>query len=129
MHSRYAKGSLPVIEGNEVELVPKAIVRLSVAHTSGLWSWQCLMQHVANQFTEATNSTYTATALHGLIPRHQVLDLGAQRRWSDSGWSLGLKVNNALNTQYFTRRALAYPGPGILPADGINVRLTLRYSA
>ena len=129
MHSRYAKGSLPAIEGNEVELVPKSIVRLSVAHTTGLWSWQCLMQHVASQFTEATNSTYTATALHGLIPRHQVLDLGAQRRWSDSGWSLGLKVNNALNTQYFTRRALAYPGPGILPADGINVRLTLRYSA
>ena len=36
------------------------------------------MQHVANQFTEATNSTYTATALHGLIPRHQVLDLGGK---------------------------------------------------
>ena len=128
MHSRYAKGPLPAIQGNEVELVPRAIVRLSVAHTSGLWSWQCLAQHVADQFTEATNSTYTPTALHGLIPRHQVVDLGMQRRWSDSGWSLGLKVNNALNAKYFTRRALAYPGPGILPADGINARLTLRYS-
>ena len=108
-----------LFEGNEVELVPKAIVRLSVAHTSGMWSWQCLMQHVANQFTEATNSQR---------PRLYVVP-GIWARVPDSGWSLGLKVNNALNTQYFTRRALAYPGPGILPADGINVRLTLRYSA
>ena len=117
------------IEGNEVELVPKVIARLSLFHTRGLWTLQCLAQHVANQFTEATNSTYTATALHGLIPRHQVVDLGMQRKLAESGWSLGVKLNNALNAKYFTRRALAYPGPGILPADGINLRLTLRYSS
>lgn len=129
MHSRYAKGVLMSIEGNEVELVPKVIARFSLVHTRGLWTLQCLAQHVANQFTEATNSTYTATALHGLIPRHQVVDLGMQRKLAESGWSLGVKLNNALNAKYFTRRALAYPGPGILPADGINLRLTLRYSS
>jgi len=105
------------------------IARLSLVHTKGLWTLQCLAQHVASQFTEATNSTYTATALHGLIPRHQVVDLGMQRKLAETGWSFGLKLNNALNAKYFTRRALAYPGPGILPADGINLRLTLRYSS
>ena len=27
-------------------------------------------------------------------------------------------VNNIANTNYFTRRAGGYPGPGALPADG-----------
>ena len=127
MRSRYAEGGLPAIEGNEVELVPRTVLRLSVIHQTALWDFQVLAQHVGDQYTEATNSNYTPTALHGLIPHYRVLDVGVQRRWAGGKWALGVKVNNATNARYFTRRALAYPGPGILPADGINARLTLRY--
>ena len=128
MHSRYNKGGLAVVEGNEVELVPRTVLRVSVLHQTNSWDFQILAQHVGDQFTEATNSTYTPTALHGRIPNYRVLDLGIQRRWANDKWTLGVKVNNATNTSYFTRRALAYPGPGILPSDGINARLTVRYS-
>ena len=128
MDSRYQGGSLKAIEGNEVELVPRTVLRLSVLHQTTHWAFQVLGQHVGDQFTDATNSTYTPTALHGLIPHYRVLDLGVQRMWAGGKWSLGLKLNNATNAAYFTRRALAYPGPGILPADGINARLTLRYA-
>ena len=128
MHSRYNEGGLAAIEGNEVELVPQTVIRVSVLHQTQSWDFQVLAQHVGDQFTEATNSTYTPTALHGLIPNYRVLDGGVQRRWSDGAWALGVKVNNATNAAYFTRRALAYPGPGILPADGINARLTVRYT-
>jgi Fe(3+) dicitrate transport protein len=38
-------------------------------------------------------------------------------------------INNLTNSMYFTRRAAAYPGPGIIPSDGRNfyfgVRVTL----
>ena len=128
MYSRYGKGGLAAIEGNEVELVPRAVVRLSVRYQTESWDFQMLAQHVGDQFTEATNSTYTPTALHGQIPNYRVLDVGVQRRRSGGKWALGLKVNNATNASYFTRRALAYPGPGILPSDGINARLTVSYS-
>ena len=128
MDSRYQGGSLKAIEGNEVELVPRTVLRLSVLHQTTHWAFQVLGQHVGDQFTDATNSTYTPTALHGLIPHYRVLDMGVQRMWAGGKWSLGLKLNNATNAAYFTRRALAYPGPGILPADGINARLTLRYA-
>ncbi len=36
-------------------------------------------------------------------------------------------VNNLLNNQYYTRRATAYPGPGILPSDGITFYGTLQF--
>jgi Fe(3+) dicitrate transport protein len=34
-------------------------------------------------------------------------------------------VNNLANTAYFTRRAVGYPGPGIIPSDGLALYLTL----
>jgi Fe(3+) dicitrate transport protein len=39
---------------------------------------------------------------------------------------LQLSCNNALNEQYFTRRAESYPGPGIIPADGRAFFLSLQ---
>jgi Fe(3+) dicitrate transport protein len=36
-------------------------------------------------------------------------------------------IHNLSNESYFTRRATSYPGPGILPADGISFYLTLRF--
>jgi len=32
-----------------------------------------------------------------------------------------------MNQTYFTRRATAYPGPGILPSDGISAYFTFQY--
>jgi Fe(3+) dicitrate transport protein len=34
-------------------------------------------------------------------------------------------INNLANATYFTRRAESYPGPGIIPADGIGFFGTL----
>jgi Fe(3+) dicitrate transport protein len=36
-----------------------------------------------------------------------------------------MSLNNVLNEQYFTRRALGFPGPGIIPSDGRTGFLTL----
>jgi Fe(3+) dicitrate transport protein len=39
--------------------------------------------------------------------------------------SVATGINNLLNTNYFTRRADGYPGPGIIPSDGRSIYLTL----
>jgi Fe(3+) dicitrate transport protein len=38
---------------------------------------------------------------------------------------IGLSINNLTNNHYFTRRALGFPGPGIIPADARSIALTL----
>jgi Fe(3+) dicitrate transport protein len=97
-------------------------------HQSKQWKFQVFGQYTGEQFTEATNSTYTSSALHGLIPAFAICDLSIGRQIKKN-WTFGIKVNNVTNNNYFTRRALAYPGPGILPADGINARVTLIYQS
>jgi Fe(3+) dicitrate transport protein len=39
---------------------------------------------------------------------------------------LEVSCNNVLDQRYFTRRAEAYPGPGIIPADGRSFYATLQ---
>jgi Fe(3+) dicitrate transport protein len=53
------------------------------------------------------------------------MDLSASYTYKKFGLSGG--VNNVLNTSYFTRRAEGYPGPGIIPADPLNLYVTLKY--
>jgi Fe(3+) dicitrate transport protein len=44
-------------------------------------------------------------------------------------YNLTVGINNLLDNRYFTRRASAYPGPGLIGADGrtMNVGITLKY--
>ena len=81
---------------------------------------------VGAQFTEATNAVWTSNAIHGEIPAFAVFDLGIDWR-GGAGWDLRLSVNNLTDARYFTRRAAAYPGPGILPADGRSIQLTIGF--
>ena len=41
---------------------------------------------------------------------------------------LELGVNNVLNESYFTRRATAYPGPGIIPSPPRNYYVTIQFN-
>jgi len=52
------------------------------------------------------------------------MDISANYSWRFLGFSAG--VNNVANASYFTRRAEGYPGPGILPADPVNIYFTLQ---
>lgn len=128
MHSEYLEGGLAAIEGKEVEFVPQWTSRLAATWNAGKWNVQAHFDGTAAQFTEATNATRTANALYGEIPSRYTLDFAVGRNIGRGGLHLGLKLNNATNVMYFTRRALAYPGPGILPADGRNIRFAISYN-
>jgi len=107
----------------KVEYVPDYIIRTGISYGYKGFGLTLQYAYTSEQFSDATNATYTPSAIYGLIPAYSVLDLSAQYTWKFLGISAG--VNNLGNSVYFTRRAEGYPGPGIIPADPLNGYVTL----
>jgi Fe(3+) dicitrate transport protein len=111
------------VDGNVVELTPEYTFRTGVR---GAWkdlsaTWQ--LSYVDEQYTDATNAVFTPNGVNGLIPSYTVMDLSMAYQIKNFEISAG--VNNLANTAYFTRRAVGYPGPGIIPSDGLALYLTV----
>ena len=79
--------------------------------------------YTGQQYSDATNTEYTTTAVIGEIPQYWVMDISASftKKW----FKISGGLNNLTNNSYFTRRADGYPGPGIIPADKINFYTTV----
>lgn len=111
------------IAGNEVELIPPLSIKGGV--TTGWKQLRASYQYtyVASHYSDATNAEFVVDATRGRIPAYAVQDISIQYtyRWL----SLQSGINNLTDARYFTRRAAAYPGPGIIPADGRSFYLTL----
>lgn len=123
INAEYVNSEENGIEGNEVELVPK--INFKAGLTFGKGGFQAIYQfiHVAEQYSDATNAVYTPTAIEGIIPAYQVMDLSLSYHYKK--YSLETGINNLADNRYFTRRATGYPGPGIIPSDGRSFYVTL----
>ena len=104
----------PSIKGRAVEYVPEVMLRMGVNYC-----WKGLKatyqySYLSDQFSDATNSVFNPNALTGVIPSYQVMDVSLEYAYDRYKATFG--VNNLTDEQYFTRRAEAYPGPGIIPA-------------
>lgn len=114
------------VRGRKVEFVPPYTFRSGItAHTDNV-KFSCLWSFVGAHYTDATNATYTASAITGEIPAYNVLD--ATVSWTIDRYTVELSCNNVLDSRYFTRRAESYPGPGIIPADARSFTLTVQAS-
>jgi Fe(3+) dicitrate transport protein len=81
---------------------------------------------MSKQYTDATNAVESVpSAIYGEIPSYYILDLSSSYELKNNV-TLETGVNNISNNMYFTRRAVGYPGPGIIPSDGRNFYLTLQ---
>ncbi len=122
--ARYIGSQEPAFKGKLVELVPKVNLKggLDFRHrhlrANAQWSY------ITRQYSDATNAETSPSAVEGLIPAYHILDISAGYTWKML--SLEASCNNALNRKYFTRRAAAYPGPGIIPSDGRSFFVTLQ---
>ena len=128
IRATYTNADEPGVEGNEVELVPT--VNAKAGLTVGVRGLDVSYQfsYVGEQFSDATNARRTPTAIEGVIPAYRVMDVSAEYtmdRFDFGQVRLGVGVNNLTDHAYFTRRATGYPGPGIIPATGRNVYVTL----
>lgn len=111
--------------GNRVEYAPRGVERAGVTIAAGPISSTFLTSVVGESFGDASNIARSDDAVVGRIPAYTVLD------WSASlgvgpHWRLQGGVNNLGDRHYFTRRTDEYPGPGIIPAIGRSVYLSLR---
>lgn len=113
------------VRGRAVELVPPHTVRIGL---QGAWKAiraSLLVSSVGEHFTDATNAVQTATAVNGVIPAYTVVDVSVRVQIDAIG--IELSCNNVLDARYFTRRADAYPGPGIIPSDIRTATMSVQY--
>jgi Fe(3+) dicitrate transport protein len=127
IQSSYVRSKEANFIGKQVEYVAPFILRTGIKFVYKQWSTQVQFSYTAAQFSDASNATQASgDATIGLVPAYAVGDFSTRYRFSKV-FSMEFGVNNFTNESYFTRRATAYPGPGILPADGINVYGTLLF--
>lgn len=123
LQGQYLGSQEAAFAGKTVELVPEWMLRTGVNYRANRFKASVQYSYTGAQFTDATNALETANAIHGLVPSYHVIDLSISYQYNWLTVSTGL--NNLTNNRYFTRRAVGYPGPGIIPGDGRNYYLTL----
>lgn len=111
------------VRNKKVELAPPVMFRSGLGWQKGALRASAAFAYTSEHFTDATNARRTASAVNGIIPEYWVADLTAAYRWRQ--FTLEASCNNLFDQAYFTRRADAYPGPGIIPADGRSIFCTL----
>jgi len=127
IHTEYIRSKEKSYLGKQVEYVSPVILRSGIKWRNDKFVVQVQGSYNSAQFADATNSVEASgDAVIGLVPGYMVFDFSS--RWIISPmWQLELGINNFTNQQYFTRRATAYPGPGILPSDGINGYVSIQF--
>lgn len=114
-----------LIVGKQVEFAPKIITRTGIIYRRGRIGTTLQFAYTSQQYTDAYNSSHTADGLVGEIPAYKLVDWTVNYQLKKLNFSLS--VNNVLNEKYFTRRALGFPGPGIIPSDGRTAFLTVGF--
>jgi Fe(3+) dicitrate transport protein len=106
------------LRDKQVENAPKYIRRYAINYSYKTYSITWQMSDIGEAFANASNTASpNATATSGLIPAYKVQDLSTSAKIRNH-YILKAGVNNLSDARYFTRRAGGYPGPGLLPADG-----------
>ena len=124
--AKYTRSKDPSINGRRVEFVPDMIFKTGLSFRRKKLAASYQFSYTGSQFTDATNASFTTNAIDGGIPSYIIMDLSAEYVFNKR-WALSSSINNLANHAYFTRRADSYPGPGIVPADGRSLYVTLQF--
>jgi Fe(3+) dicitrate transport protein len=123
-NAKYINSDITAFYGKKVEMVPPWIFRSGMTiggdHLSVSYQYSYTREH----FSDATNSDYQINAVVGLIPSYSVMDISLKYIYNKFQIETG--INNLTNQSYFTRRAVAYPGPGIIPSMPRNFYICLQ---
>ncbi|GAB3194287.1 Fe(3+) dicitrate transport protein [Pontibacter aydingkolensis] len=114
-----------VFKDKKVELAPALIAKAGAAFKRNNLKLSYQYAYTSEQFTDATNSILEPTAVFGKIPSYWVMDLSGS--YTFKRFTLETGINNLTDNRYFTRRATAYPGPGIIPSDARNYYVTVQF--
>jgi len=127
INANYIRSKEPNYVGKKVEYVSSVILKSGIKYRYKGWSFQVQGSYNSEQFSDASNAVQpSGDAVIGQIPAYYVFDLSGRYSF-EKNFQIEIGLNNFTNQKYFTRRATGYPGPGILPSDGINAYLTFQY--
>ncbi len=117
-----------VRSGNRLEDLPEYNIKSGISYGFKEFSTSIQSTWVGRQFSDAANTETAFKGVFGIVPSYNVLDLSMQYDLSGSV-RISFTANNLLDNYYFTRRAPAYPGPGIIPALGRvwNTTLSMKF--
>ncbi len=127
LHARYKNavvksGNANInIDGNKVESAPGIITRNGITIRYKKINFSTLYSYTSETFADARNTVQPpkSTGAVGLVPAYGLLDISTSFRFSKY-LEIRMNISNATNKQYFTKRPLFYPGPGVWPSDGRN---------
>ncbi len=106
------------ISGNEVESVPRWISRNGLQVAYKTLSSNLQYSYVSDSYSDPLNTIQpTANGARGVVPSYGVWDLNIAYKFAKR-FILRAGVNNFLNTSYFTKRPVIYPGGGVWSSDG-----------
>lgn len=124
IESIYVDSDEPGIEGNSIEYVPNINAKTGVNFGFERLNTSLQYTYLSKQFSDASNAIKSnSSGIIGLIPSYNVLDFSLSYRYEFAKIEFG--VNNFLDSIYFNRRAVGYPGPGIIPSPRRNFYLGL----
>ncbi|MDB5282546.1 MAG: hypothetical protein JWO06_1621 [Bacteroidota bacterium] len=123
--ARYINSKTSAYENKRVELAPAIVFKSGLNFKIAKFSASYQVSYTSQQFTDASNAIFTSNAINGLIPAYYIMDFSMEYTLNKY-FSVSATINNLSNNHYFTRRADSYPGPGIIPSDGISVFATMQ---
>ena len=123
INAQYIRSKDNAIKGKKVEYVPEIMWRTGLNFSYKNFKATYQFSYLGEQFSDATNSVFNPSAVTGLIPSYTVMDFSLSYTYKFMKFAAG--VNNLTDERYFTRRAAAYPGPGIIPATARSFYLSV----
>jgi Fe(3+) dicitrate transport protein len=126
INAYYNKKALIAYYKKKVEYAPDWTIKSGIDFRYKKWKANFQHNYVSQQFSDATNAISSSNALSGIIHAYQVFDFSLA--YQIKGFDFNLAINNVLNTNYFTRRAEGYPGPGIIPSEPRGFYFSMAYT-
>lgn len=127
IEAKYIRSKEKNYVGKEVEYVSPIMLKSGLKIKTAKFQTQVQFSYNSGQFSDASNSVEASgDAVIGFIPSYFVMDYSLRYNFKKL-IQLEAGINNLLNAKYYTRRATAYPGPGILPSDGRSFYVTLQF--
>ena len=123
---RYINSEEVAFQNKQVEFIPNFIARTGLTFRKNKFSASYQFNYTSEQFTDATNSTFSSNAISGILPSYWVSDVSVS--YSYKFLKGQFNIQNLFNQVYFNKRAVGYPGPGIIPAPPRTAYFTLSIS-
>lgn len=113
------------IHNKRVEYAPQQIGRYGATYIYKKISATFQLSQVSEVYADAPNTQKTNTiGTVGIVPGYTVMDASITCLFGQK-YNFKAGINNIADAAYFTRRAGGYPGPGLMPANGRTIFVSI----